>query len=171
LPKINFDSFVLISTIVTTHGLKGWVKIKYYIKDVADIKKYPLVDENGNEYKILNLKHTNSIDCILAEFEGLTTIEQAQALRDTNLYTQKNHLPKLTDDEYFYNDLINLDVLDAQNNIVGVVVGVYNFGAGDILEVSLPNALKTKMISFIGQNIIKVDLQNKCVVINANNLL
>ena len=145
MPKINLDDSVLIATIVTTHGLKGWVKIKYYIKDVLDIKKYPLFAENGNSFKILNLKHTNSIDCILVEFEGLTSIEQAQALRDTNLYTQKNNLPKLTEDEYFYNDLINLDVLDSQNKVVGVVVGVYNFGAGDILEVSLPNALKTKM--------------------------
>ena len=73
-----------------------------------------------------------------ARLTGVATKEEADALRGTELFADRDRLPSLPDDEYYHADLIGLAVVDTGGAALGVVRAVLNHGAGDFLEVHTP---------------------------------
>ena len=73
-----------------------------------------------------------------ARLSGITTREEAEALKGVRLYADRAKLPALDDDEYYHADLIGLTVLDTGGTVVGRVTAVLNHGAGDLLEIQRP---------------------------------
>ena len=59
----------------------------------------------------------------------------AEALRGTELTVPRSALPPLSDGEYYHADLIGLAVISTLNEVIGTVVAIDNFGAGDVLEI------------------------------------
>ena len=68
-------------------------------------------------------------------------------------------------DEYYYHDLVGLDVLQNDDKI-GSVTAVNNYGASDILEITLLNG-KVMDFAFTSDNFPAVDIQNKTICLNA----
>ena len=56
-------------------------------------------------------------------------------------------LPSLAEGEYYHADLVGLPCVDAAGNVLGSVVGIENFGAGDLIEICLPDG-KRSLIPF-----------------------
>ena len=56
-------------------------------------------------------------------------------MRGVELYVPKDRLPPPEEDEFYYDDLIGLEVRDSQSKPLGTVTAVQNYGAGDILEI------------------------------------
>ena len=71
----------------------------------------------------------------LAEVEGVSDRTAAEALRGTPLFIERNALPETHDGEYYYDDLIGLTVESQDGEPIGKVIGVDNFGAGDLLDI------------------------------------
>src|SRR5690606_29759144 len=71
-----------------------------------------------------------------ARLSGVSTREQAEALRGTTLWAPREALPTLPDDEFYHTDLIGLEVFDTGGQLLGRVRAIYDHGAGDILEVT-----------------------------------
>jgi 16S rRNA processing protein RimM len=55
--------------------------------------------------------------------------------------------------------------VDAEGRPVGEVVGVYNHGAGDILEVRLAETGKTELVAFTDAFVPEVDMAGRRVVV------
>jgi 16S rRNA processing protein RimM len=73
---------------------------------------------------------------LIVRFKGLATREQAQTLGGTALFVDRSMLPPdLEDDEFYHADLIGLAVRDENGTKIGTIIGIHDFGAGDILEV------------------------------------
>ncbi|PCH75248.1 MAG: 16S rRNA processing protein RimM [Rhodobacteraceae bacterium] len=139
------DELVCIGVIVGSFGVRGDVRVKSFCATPEDIETYsPLLSEDGQKTYSITLnsavKHGFS-----ARLGDVTTKEQADALHGVRLFTTRDRLPSLPDDEYYYTDLIGLKVLDTGGAELGVVKDVVNHGAGDLLEVHGP-ALKTSVL-------------------------
>lgn len=93
-----------------------------------------------------------------ARLDGVTTKEEADALRNTSLYADRSTMPSLPDDEYYYADLIGLDVLDTGGAPLGTVRNVMDHGAGDLLEIAVPGQSDTILLPFTREIIPTVDL-------------
>ena len=74
------------------------------------------------------------------------------------LYTDRDKLPSLPDDEFYHADLIGLEVFDTGGTLLGTVKAVMDHGAGDILEVQRPNTSDTVLLPFTLAAIPTVDL-------------
>jgi 16S rRNA processing protein RimM len=59
----------------------------------------------------------------------------AEALRGVQLTVPRSALPPLEEGEYYHVDLIGLPCVTDTGEIIGAIVAVENFGAGDIIEV------------------------------------
>ena len=59
----------------------------------------------------------------------------------------RDALPPLGEGEYYHADLIGLPCVGAAGEVLGTVVAVENFGAGDLLEIEKPDG-KRAMIPF-----------------------
>jgi|GEM_PF-48446 len=132
---MSLDSDVYIGIITSAHGIKGQVKIKTFTenpKDVSSFKK--IFDQFGNP---LNIKiHSVKSGFVIASVEGVADRNQAEALRDVKLYIPRSALPEPSENEYYHQDLIGLEVHYTNGAVAGKVKAIENFGAGDVMEIA-----------------------------------
>jgi 16S rRNA processing protein RimM len=157
---------VLLGHISHAHGIRGEVVLKSYTADPEAIAGYgPLEDDTGGRvFKILSIRESGK--GLIARIEGVADRNQAEALRGTDLYIDRAKLPAPDEGEFYYADLIGLSVVDASGKIVGRVVAVQDFGAGDLLEVRLAGQQRTEFVPFNDACVPEVDFEKGRVVIS-----
>ena len=94
----------------------------------------------------------------------VATKEQADAMKGVQLYARRDQLPSLPGDEYYHSDLTGLQVLDTGGETLGTVKSVQNHGAGDLLEVQLPESSATVLVPFTLAVIPTVDMDTGRII-------
>ncbi|MCP5001142.1 MAG: ribosome maturation factor RimM [Hyphomicrobiales bacterium] len=160
------DELVLMAVIGAPHGVRGELRAKHHTADPRALGDYgPLADEAGRTFKVLSVRPAKNV--VVMRLEGINSREAAEALKGVNLYIPRTALQddSLEDDEYFQADLEGLAVRDAQGIDYGTVDGVYNFGAGDILELKKPGS-KPVMIPFSEAAVPQIDWEGRFLTID-----
>lgn len=155
---------VIVGTLGGAFGVQGEVRLKSFCADPAAIADYtPLHTEDGRVFQQVvltgQLKGGFSI-----RLDGVITKEDADALRNISLSADRSAMPSLPDDEYYYADLIGLTVLDTGGNALGTVKNVMDHGAGDLLEISVPDHAETVLLPFTAAAVPTVDLTARRVI-------
>lgn len=132
-------SRVCVGQFVGVHGVRGQVKLRSFTGDPEAVASYgPLSDEEGRRSFRVSLTGTAK-DNFLARVEGVATREAAEALTGLRLYVDRAALPDTEDeDEFYHADLIGLRAELADGTLLGTVNAVFDFGAGDMLEIRTP---------------------------------
>jgi len=152
------DNLICVGAIMGAFGVRGEVRLKSFCADPSAIETYsPLVTESGDSYELTIMRSVKS--GFGARLSGIDDKDQADALRGTRLYAQRDDLPTLPDDEYYHSDLIGLEVLDTGGVRLGKVITVLDFGAGDILEIAGKGLKEPAMLPFTLANIPTVDIK------------
>ena len=139
--------FVLVGVIVGAHGIKGEVKLKSFTSDPLSIGRYgPLQSSSGKQFEISKLKAAK-VDFI-ASFKNVNDRNEAETLKGVELFVAREKLPKLKTHEAYAHDLMGLDVVFENGTTLGKLVGMPNYGAGDLLEVSVYGKAETVLIPF-----------------------
>ncbi len=155
---------ILVGAIAGAFGVQGEVRLKSFCAVPEAIASYgPLYTEDG--MRSFNVKLTKTVAGGLgARLSGIATKEQADALRGTSLYAEREKLPSLPDDEFYHADLIGLQVKDPGGALIGRVAAVHNHGAGDLLEVQGPGMTSPLLIPFTVAVVPTVDLKVGIVI-------
>ncbi|MCL4155410.1 UNVERIFIED_CONTAM: hypothetical protein GTU68_057188 [Idotea baltica] len=91
----------------------------------------------------------------------------ADALRGAELYINRSKLPKIEEnDRFYFEDLIGLLTKDQNGEVFGKVDGVFNFGAGDIIEVDLKAEKGNRMYPFSDQIVPDVNIEAGYIMID-----
>lgn len=134
----NSRDRVCVGAIAGAFGVRGEVRLKSFCAQPEAIAGYaPLFTEDGARRFSVTLGKPIP-NGFSARLSGVSTREQAEALRGTRLYAGREKLPGLPDDEFYHADLIGLSVLDTGGTVLGKVTSVQNHGAGDLLEIQRP---------------------------------
>lgn len=159
------DDKIVVGAIAGAFGVKGEVRIKSFCAEPEDITLYsPLHGEDGTEY---TLKITRPVKGgFAARLSGIRFKDQADALRGTKLLADRDLLPELPDDEYYYADLVGLEVIDAGGERLGKIADVQNHGAGDIIEVRGPGLKSSLLLPFTREVVPTVDLNGRRVIVD-----
>lgn len=128
-------SLILVGKITAPHGIRGQVKVASYTQNPENITAYgPLFNAKGE--KLFELKITSGTNSsYIASIPGITSRNDAEKIIGTELYVPRSALPET--DGYYYHDLIGLQVSSPEGELLGNVIAVHNFGAGDLLEVEM----------------------------------
>lgn len=161
------EQYLLIACIVGVHGINGVVKVKSFSEALEGLECYEqLYDKNNNIYRIVSCKNTTKN--LLIRFENITNRTEAENLKGTELYIKESQLPALEEEEFYYKDLMNLEV--KYNNIFyGKIIAIQNFGAGTLLEIK-KNDEESSFIPFKKQFIGTVNLKEKTIILEAEAL-
>ena len=152
------DDLICVGSIGGSYGVHGELRIKSFCATADDIETYsPLTREDGNGSFAIAIVRSVKGGFVI-RIPNVGTKEQADALKGVLLYARRDQLPRLPDDEYYHSDLQDLQVLDTGGKILGIVHSVQNHGAGDLLEVQLPNSSATVLVPFSLAVIPTVDL-------------
>ena len=148
---------ICIGAIAGSFGVHGEVRLKSFAASPEDIAGYgPLVTEDAQSYAVTLTGQTRN--GFTARLTGVTTKEEADALRGVQLFVSRAVLPGLPDDEHYHADLVGLAVVDTGGAPLGTVRAVLNHGAADLLELSVPGTAETVLLPFTRAAVPTVDL-------------
>ena len=136
---------VALAAVAGAHGVKGELRLKLFSDSVESLARHSRFHVGGRELTLKDVKDGGKT--AIARFEGISDRTAAEALRGSLVEIDRDALPPLEEGEYYHADLIGLPCFDEGGTTVGTVVAVENFGAGDLLEVELPNG-KRSLIPF-----------------------
>lgn len=154
-------AYILIAKIERAHGIRGAVLIRSFAQDPLDFLSYPLFDEQHHPVYIEVIGTVK--DRFICQFKNMTTRTEAEKLKGMNLYTSKDELPDLDDDEFYHVDLIGLKAETKEGIALGTIEAVQNFGAGDLLV--LKNEKGEELIPFIKEYVLDVSKSNGKVIL------
>lgn len=146
--KEPMSELVCVGAIAGSFGVKGEVRLKSFTAEAEAIADYaPLVTEDGA--RSFTVTATRVIkNGLSVHLSGVSTKEEADALKGTQLYVPRDRLPTLPDDEYYHTDLVGLEVRDTGGTLLGTVKSVQNHGASDLLEIQGPDLKNTVLLPF-----------------------
>jgi 16S rRNA processing protein RimM len=136
---------IALAAIAGAHGVKGEVRLKLFSDSAQSLRCYDALVVGGAERRLLAIRDSGKT--AVALFEGVADRSAAEALRGSLVEVDRSALIPLDDGEYYHVDLIGLGAVDAEGSSVGTVVAVENYGAGDLLEIELPDG-KRSLIPF-----------------------
>lgn len=158
---------ILLGRIGAAHGIRGDLLIETYTGDPQDIAAYgPLDSENGARTFELKVIRTTPKG-VIAHVTGIDDRTAAETLKGTSLYVDRTRLPAPDEGEFYHADLIGLRAEDEQGRMVGTIVAVQNYGAGDLLELRQEGKRGTELIPFTEACVPTVDVAGGRVVIVA----
>lgn len=118
-------------------------------------------DGTLKEFSLKSIK-ANSGKFIIS-LAGFDDINQAESLVGCELCLKRCHLPKLTDDEYYWSDLIGLQVVTDNGSLLGTVTDIFETGSSDIYVVQ--GETREYLIPAIADVVKQVDLNSGKIVI------
>lgn len=130
---------LLVGVVTAPHGVGGAVRIKSFTAQPADIARYgPLADATGRRFAVELVGTGKGV--LIARLSGVADRNGAEAVRGLRLYLPRAALPPPAAEEFYHADLIGLAAVEGDGTAIGRVRAVYDFGAGDTLEIERPAA-------------------------------
>jgi 16S rRNA processing protein RimM len=99
-----------------------------------------------------------------AKLAGINDRDAAFALKGATVCVNREDFPEPDEDEFYWIDLIGLNVINQQNESLGVVKDLMETGANDVLVVKQDDT--ERLIPFVAQYVINVDLASKQIVVD-----
>jgi 16S rRNA processing protein RimM len=180
------DDAVEVGRILDAWGVKGWVKVlphssdpeallaaKAWFLQVPEARFRPgfsvfsgTVSLTVDECKI----HSGTI---VAKIEGVDDRTLAEGLRGTRIFLPRSSFPSAAKDEYYWVDLIGLNVLNREGVALGQVRDLMATGPHSVLcvEYQLTGedgavSQAERMIPFVAAYVDSVDLPGKCITVD-----
>jgi 16S rRNA processing protein RimM len=156
--------WVCVAVVATAHGLRGMLKLRCFTERPEDVAAYgPVFDQNGR--RLFELEVIGPAPGgVLARAQGVEGRNAAEALRGTELFVPRSALPELAPDEFYYSDLEGMAALRPDGSHFGIVHGVANFGAGDLIEVLVDDGRRLSL-PFTREIVPRIDLEQRRLVI------
>lgn len=130
------DKQILIGKIVKAHGIRGEVIIHSFTSPPLNMVNLPAIDEDFKPMSIQLVRSQARANQLICRIDGSISRNDAEKLQKKLIYCLRSALPPIADQEQFYvTDLIGLQVLNRHSEVVGHVVDVANYGAGDIIAI------------------------------------
>jgi 16S rRNA processing protein RimM len=147
---------VLVGVITGAHGVRGEVKLRSFTADPGSIASYsPLETAQGARVEIARLRPQK--DGFIANLKGVTDRNAAEAMKGIELFVPRQRLLEPDEHEVYVHDLIGLAVHLADGSLLGEVVDVADYGAGNLIDVRVEGRKDTVLIPFADQYVRQVD--------------
>lgn len=132
----TLDDVLLIGRITSPFGVRGDLKVSLISTrpdHLVKVKQLFL----GDQLKpyVVGRLHEHKAGVYILRLPDVTTRDEAEELRGTELYILANQAAPLDADEYFIHDLVGLSVRTQDGAEVGKVAEVIETGANDVLVV------------------------------------
>ena len=128
------DLFV-IGEIVKTRGLRGCLKVLCYVETnntFAELEFVYIEIRSGQKNRFVLRKIDVSGKFLFIELEGIPDVESAQALVGCKVFLPESMQEKLPEGEYYWREIIGLDVYNEECKYLGRIESVFPTGSNDV---------------------------------------
>jgi len=172
------EDAVEVGAIVDAYGLKGWVKVAAHADAgrggdaLLSAKRWWLL--KGRERKSAQMRQSKVHgDSVVAHLGGSGDRDVALALRGYRVFIRRSDFPVLKADEYYWVDLLGLDVVNVAGVPLGKVADMIDNGAQSVLRIEYTATGKDgkpvtseRLIPFVGVYVKTVDQAAKQIVVD-----
>lgn len=151
-----------VGIIARPHGVRGAVKVNPLTDDVSRFKDLKKVFIDNKEFTITNTQVSKTE--VYLTFENISDRDKAETLKNKEIQVNKEDAVKLPEDSYFIVDIVGCEVF-VDNNSIGSVVDVLQYGAADVYVIEKEN--KQIMVPAIKALLENVDTENKKIILNS----
>lgn len=142
-------------------GIQGWVKVHSYTQPRENVLRYSPweLEHRGKRWQVAVLTGRRQGQTVVAALEGIATRAQAETLRGAKISIERAQLPQPAPGEFYWVDLIGLEVIDLAGRRLGQVTDLMETGANDVLIVRGPED-KEILIPWLRDRVIReLDLE------------
>ena len=157
MPKNDYLNAGQISGVF---GVKGYVKVFSLTQPRENILKYSpwLLKKNGQSKEVKVIGGQRQGSNVVAELENIVDRDAAQALMGWDILISRQSLPEAKPGEYYWTDLVGLEVETAAGIKLGVVDHLIETGANDVMVVV--DGETERLIPFLQQHtVLSIDLE------------
>jgi 16S rRNA processing protein RimM len=163
------EEFIPVGKISGAFGVKGWVKVYSFTEPRTNILQYsPLFLSRRGEW--LEIKVSGGRlqgKGVVMGIENVTDRDQVQPLLGAELAIKKSQLEPADEDEFYWNDLEGLTVVNLQQEVLGKVDHLLETGANDVLVVKAEGNKTEILIPFVVDEVVKlVDLDEELIQVD-----
>ncbi|MDB4043368.1 ribosome maturation factor RimM [Gammaproteobacteria bacterium] len=165
--SLDLSLFILIAKIGKTRGLKGEFFLRSFAENPDNLfsfkKFYVLTSSLVKEVDFEYIKKNNSK--LVAKIQSVDDIDSIKLYGQKDIYVLKSELPELEENQAYWFELEGMKVVNLEDECLGSVQAVNNYGASDILEVKSLN--KKILIPFIkNRTIISINKSENSILVD-----
>jgi len=166
--KVISEEYLVVGRIVKPHGLLGEVKA-ILPKNIAEIftsfEEVIIATPAGREIMTTTAKRVRATPKgYLIAFEAISSIEEAERLRNTHIYVKKTSLPKLGEGEYYFFQILDSKVYDEDGEELGHVVDLIETGSNDVAVVRADDG-EEKLVPLVKEYVVELNLSKRRIVV------
>jgi 16S rRNA processing protein RimM len=160
------DRVVRLGEVAGIFGVKGWVKVVSYTNPRTNLFDYSpwLLEQAGVRRAMAVEAARDTGRNLIAKLEGIDDRDAAAELIGAGIDVRREALPACAPDEYYWTDLVGLNVVTRSGESLGTVVRLVATGANDVLVL---DGEGHRMIPFVqGTIVLGVDLEAGQIVVD-----
>jgi 16S rRNA processing protein RimM len=152
--------------VVAPYAVRGWLKLQTYTEYLDSLLDYPVwhVGQGGNWITCRLLDGKVHGQYLLASLEGVDDRTGAEALVGREVAVLREEMPEAEEDEWYWDDLIGLEVLNLAGEALGRVQGLLETGANDVLQIR--DGERERLVPFVDAVVKTVDLEAGRLVVD-----
>jgi 16S rRNA processing protein RimM len=168
------EDAIEVGRIVDAYGIKGWIKVQAYSGDPQALfasRRWFIQPPEGAvgtlalhavSPSVLRITEARShAGSVVAGTQEIADRNAAEALRGCRVFVSRASFPTPQTDEYYWQDLIGLSVVNRQGVLLGTVTGLLETGAHDVLRVADEGAAEERLIPFVAAYVDEVNLAER----------
>jgi len=168
LKKVSSEDLLLVGSVTRPHGLRGLLRIRSYAqseKSFLNAGTVFLETASGetHEHAVSSISPHQRI--FLLTLKGLDSLEEAEKYRGAAIFIRKDPASRETDDEYFWHEIIGMQVYLKSGEYIGTVEQVIPTGGNDVFVVRKEES--EILIPGIHDVVREIDLEGKKMIIDA----
>jgi 16S rRNA processing protein RimM len=136
-PQTPPDDLVVMGQVIAPFGIKGWLRIRSFTDEIDGLANYSqwwLQLASG--WQMFTLAESNvGNKGLTAQFAEIADRTQAETLSNAQVAVSRTALPQLEEDEFYWADLIGFCVETQNQEKIGVLEGLLETSAADVLVV------------------------------------
>lgn len=155
---------IILGRISDAHGVKGWVKVLSYTEPREAIIDYRPWLLGADEAPFEPLEGARHGKTVIARLEGVDDRDTAESLAGQAIAVDRRQLPDPGEQQYYWADLIGLEVVLEDGESLGTIDAMMATGANDVMVVE---GTRQRLIPFIKDHtVLDVDLGSRKVTVS-----
>lgn len=167
------EDLVLVGYVTGAYGIQGWIRVKPYSDDADALLHAKTWWVDKPELRDVEMMQArNHSGDVVAKLMGVADRDAAERLKGATVQIRRSHFPALSDDEFYWVDLIGLAVENLQGEQIGVVSSLMETGVHPILQIAPPvdpgsgKAEPDILIPFVDQYVKNVDQEARKITVD-----
>ena len=157
--------FFQIGRLQKAHGINGEIKLSLSVNFSLDVSigSSIFIGPTHTSYLVTSMR--GQLNPVIISFEGITDRETVQKLTNQNVYIRLEQLPQQNESNFYFHEVIGMDVRDENGELIGKIREIIETGANDVYVVDQVNRDKEILIPAIKSVVQEINRKTKMMIV------